>query len=95
MMSTRFYTGISRSASKCYTLRNQILQKNFATAVAKEFPSEEDILEQNDKQIDGLFPWRNMPPLEQQTIQEGLTGYATRRLIKNHFINGGSALAPE
>lgn len=95
MMSVRFYAGVSRTAVKIYISRNQNLQKRFATAVANELPSDGEVLERNDKQLEGLFPWRSMPPLEQQTIQEGITGYATRRLLKKHFVNGGSVIAPE
>ena len=94
MMRMRFYAGISRSASN-NSLRLQNLQRKFATAVAEDLPSEEEVIEQNNKSVDGLFPWRSMPPLKKQTLQELITGYTADSLIKNHFMPGNSVIAPE
>lgn len=94
MRTVRLSSCVNRLAIKGRTIQKGNAQIRFSTAAVKEVDTEIPVVEDEKKKIDGLFPWRSMPPLPQATMTEYLTHSTCNILVNEFYLNGDSQISP-
>jgi hypothetical protein len=94
MRSLCRHQSISRLVQARGTIQKNAKCCRFSSAAVKGIDDGDHLIDEEKKNLNGLFPWRSMPAMPEKTIQERLSHQACTYLLREHYLNGTSAISP-
>ena len=94
MISLRHHQCIRRLVQKGGITQKNAIAYRFSSAAVKGIDDDDHLLNEEKKNLDGLFPWRSMPAMPQKTIQDHLSQHVCTYLLRRFYLQGTSIISP-